>query len=540
MKFFMFLLCSFLFFLGSTIGIENENMNPSGSFSHVTKADYKQRTNGEIRGCVMINRYDESPTTLVVTCRGDDDGSKGVDSAGIVFYDVTKDDQPTYIKHWKSPSASVEGQDSINDTLVVVGFDGKLLTFDKWTEQLSNDGELTPTAELQTSSRSLLHVKTFRVDDRNYAFISTGFSFNGNDKKTCDMHSDENHYNCGVTSLAAELEANGEDVEHADEDSFDGVVIVDITDPANPVEISKLCLKVKCPEGTSVFFDIDEKPYGTVGGVNSEYLAVIDLSDPHNPAIVAQEHKSHLNQLVPLYGIHPALGPNGLYEAYANWGIIDGGITVWNFTTPSHPQEAAYLDSRDCSNSNRAIFWNDRYLLTPLESGGYGGVCVFDLCEVNKPKFRAYLHLEHFGTKSASMERTVYGMNAYKDHAYFAIYNRDLLQTYKINMDKIYNHVTDDNSNMKLFESESVYLKGFDATTCDVGKETNEKGRFLNANEIYMVVAGASGLLVLICCCLVCVFCFQENETASSTDEKYLDDMWTSKGAVQKSVNFVL
>lgn len=537
----MLFLCSFLFYLGSAKGIENDNMNPSKSFSHVTKEDYKERTNGEIQGCVMINRYDESPTTLVVTCRGDDDGSKGVDSAGIVFYDVTKDDQPKYIKHWKSPSASVEGQDSIDDTLVVVGFDGKLLTFDKWTQKMSNDGPLTPTAELQTSSRSLLHVKTFKsADNRKYAFISTGFSFNGVDKKTCEIVGDENDYHCGVSSLATELEAKGEKVEHAAEDSFDGVVIVDITDPANPTEISKVCLKVKCPEGTSIFFDVDGKPYGTVGGVNSEYMAVIDLSDPHNPVIVAQEHKSHLNQLVPLYGIHPALGPNGLYEAYANWGLIDGGITVWNFTTPSRPQEAAYLDSSDCSNSNRAIFWNERYLLTPLEGVAYGGVCVFDLCEVNKPKFRAYMHFEHFGLESASMPRTVYGMNAYKDHAYFAIYNRDFLQTYKINLDKIYNHVTDDNSDMKLFESESVYLKGFNATTCNVGKETNEKGRFLNTNEIYMVVAGTSVLLILVCVCLICVYCTQENGMMKSADEKYLDKMWTSKGAVKQNIDLVI
>jgi len=540
MRSFILLLCSFLFLLGSTKGIENDNMNPSNSFSHVRKEDYKARTKGEIRGCVMVNRYDESPTTLVVTCRGDDEGSNGVDTAGIVFYDVSKDDEPTYIKHWKSPSASVEGQDSINDTLVVVGFDGKLLTFDKWTQQVSNDGPLTPTAEVQTSSRSLLHVKTFNYNNSNYAFISTGFSFNGVDSKTCDVLTDENHYRCGVNSLAADLKAKSETVENGAEDAFDGVVIVDITDPANPIEISRVCLKVKCPEGTSIFFDIDGKPYGTVGGVNSEYMAVIDLSDPHNPVVVTQEHKSHLNQLVPLYGIHPALGPNGLYEAYANWGVTDGGVTVWNFTTPSHPQEAAYLDSSDCQNSNRAIFWNERYLLTPLQGVSYGGVCLFDLCEVNKPKFRAYMHFEHFGLESASMPRTTYGMNVYKDHAYFAIFNRDFLQTYKINLDKIYNHITDDHSDMKLFESESVYLKGFNATTCDVGKEHNEPGRFLNTSEIYMVVAGASALLMLACCCLVCFFCSQENDAVKTADEKYLDNMWTSKGAVQQTITVVI
>jgi len=530
-----FILCSFIFYVGSTIGMDSINMNPSESFSHVAKEDYKQRTNGDIQGCVMVNRYDEAPTTLVVTCRGDDEGRKGVKTAGMIFYDVTKDDQPKYIKHWKSPSASVEGQDSINDTLVVVGFDGKLLTFADWTQQVNDDGPLKPTAELQTSSRSLLHVKTFtnKLDNRRYAFASTGFSFNDVDKKSCDILGKEDEYHCGVSSLAAELEAKDEKVEHADEDAFDGVVIVDITDPANPKEVSKVCLKVKCPEGTSIFFGLDDTPYGTVGGVNSEYLAVIDLSDPKNPVVVTQEHKSHLNQLVPFYGIHPALGPNGLYEAYANWGLLDGGITVWNFTTPSHPQEAAYLDVSDCSNSNRAIFWNERYLLTPLQGTTNGGVCVFDMCEVNKPKFRAYMHFEHFGTEGP-MARTVYGMNAYKDHAYFAMHNRDLLQTYRINTDKIYNHVAEDNSDMKLFESKSVYLNGFDAATCDVGEETTEPGRWLNTNEIYMLVAGSTALLIVICCCIVCVYCTQED---GAPDEKYMDTVWTSKdgaGGVNK------
>jgi len=524
MRLFILLACSLIFYVGSTIGVENENMNPSKSFSHVNREDYNRRTSGEIQGCVMINRYDESPTLLVVTCRGDDDGHENVDSAGMIFYDVTDDARPTYIKHWRSPSASVEGQDSIADMLVVVGFDGKLHTFDKWTQQVSNDGPLVPTGTLQTSSRSLLHVKAFAWQGKKYAFMSTGFSFNGLNDKTCEFGTNENDYHCGVSSLAQELEAKGEKVEHAEEDRFDGAIIVDITDPANPKEVSKVCLKVKCPEGTSIFFGLDGKPYGTVGGVNSEYMAVIDLSDPYNPVTVAQEHKSHLNQLVPLYGIHPALGPDGLYEAYANWGLNDGGLTVWNFTTPSQPHEAAYLDSSDCSNSNRAIFWNERYLLTPLQGVAYGGVCLFDMCEVNKPKFRAYMHLEHFGSKSASMPRTTYGMNAYKEHAYFAIYNRDLLQTYKINLDKIYNHVTDDNIHMTLFETDSVYLNGFNATTCDVGKERNEKGRLLNANEIYMLVAGGSALLVLCCIVWACYSCCENEE------EKTLQDVWSPKG----------
>jgi len=172
-----------------------------------------------------------------------------------------------------------------------------------------------------------------------------------------------------------------------------------------------------------------------------------------------------LNQLVPLYGIHPEIGPNGIYEPFANWGVT-GGLSVWNFQDPEHPHEAAMLDSWECSNSNRAIFWNERYVLTPLEGYTYGGVCVFDICEVNKPKFRSYMHFKRVGFANP-MERTTYGMNAKGNYAYFAIYNRHKLETYRINIDEFKLHTTKENRNMEYFEQDPVYLAGQDENTCN-------------------------------------------------------------------------
>lgn len=517
------------FAITDKLKIQSLNMNPSESFTHVNTENHKDTTNGMIQGCVMINRYDESPTTLVVTCRGDSDNVKKSNAeAGIIFYDVTDDANPKYMQHWKAEVTSVEGQDSIDDILVVVDFQGKLWTFENWSSTIKEGTPLKKTGVVQTSSNSLLHVKAFAWNDRKYAFISTGFSYHWNDNlssKMCDVTTDEDYYNCGVDSQILALGTKGVPPEKIKvgqhkERGFDGIIVVDITDPANPVEISQLCLKVKCPEGTSVFFGLDGKPYGTVGGINSEHMAVIDLSDPHAPETVTEVHKSHLNQLVPLYGIHPALGPNGLYEAYANWGMLQGGLTVWNFTTPSHPQEAAYLDSKECQNSNRAIFWNDRYLLTPLESVAYGGVCVFDICEVNKPVFRAFMHLEEFGFDP--MARTTYGMNAYKDHAYFVVYNLNQLETYKINLDRIHNHVTDANDGMHLFEKKSVFLNGFNASTCNVGETYNEVARLLNAMEIYALIVGGSVTVLCAICALVLYCCCKD-------DDEEMDKIWANK-----------
>jgi len=448
-------------------------MDPPNAFQLVHSEDFSERTNDEIRGCVMVNHYEEAPTTIVLTCRGDKDHRESTAKSGIILYDVSDDAEPKYIDHWKSPT-TVEGQDSIDDVLVVAGFEGKIHIFDHWTEILNGGHKFEPTATLQTSSFSLLHLKLWKDESlgKTFALISTGFGYSW-PNKVCDIVSDENFYNCGDPDQSAFLKGLGETVKRGDngDAGFDGIVIVDVTDPSKPQEVSKMCLKTKCPEGVTIFWDEAGKAYGTVGGVNSEYLTVLNLIDPFNPVVIAEIHKDHLSQLVPLYGIHPSTGN---YEPFANWGSPGGGLSVWNVKDPSQPHEAAYLDSPECSNSNRAIFWNKRYILTPLEGYIYGGVCVFDVCTINQPIFRSYMHFKVGGLGGNPMDRTVYGMNAYKNHAYFAIYKRDILETYRIDIDKIRSHTAEDNKNMNIFESEPAYLNGFSKDSCD-GCADNEE-----------------------------------------------------------------
>jgi len=352
------------------------------------------------------------------------------------------------------------------------------------------------TAVVQSSSRSLLHFTTWEdpATGKLYGIGSTGFSWTWPDK-ICSLGPlmEEDHYNCGWATGTEDWTLLESVDNSKDEDHFDGVVIFDLSDLDDPKEVSRLCLKVKCPEGVSVFFDESNQAYATVGGVNSEYLAIVDLSDPELPSIKSQVHKSHLNQLVPFYGIHPDT-PG--YEAFSNFGVT-GGISVWNVTNPAAPEESAALDELECSFANRAIFWNERYLLTPLASPLIGGACLFDLCEVNLPRFRSYVHFETLNPDA----RTTYGMNAYGNWAYFALQHRDELYTMEIDVDKIYNHIVDDNSDIEYHESHPVYLQGYNATTCAVGEEYSEAER-LNIMILAAIVASSA-----CCCCCLCMAC---------------------------------
>merc|ERR1712109_315044 len=174
----------------------------------------------------------------------------------------------------------------------------------------------------------------------------------------------------------------------------------------------------------------------------------------------------HLNHLVPFYGIHPNT-PG--YETFANG----------------------------------AVFWNERYLLTPLASPVYGGACLFDMCEVNKPRFRSYVHFETLSVLTGGDARTTYGMNAYDDYAYFVLQHQNEMYTMEIDLDKVYNHVVDDNSDIEYFETDSVYLNGYNATSCDVGEEDSEAERI----NILIIAAVAFGVSLCAACCFCYCFC---------------------------------
>jgi len=477
------------------------NMNPRKSWLKKDVLNFYDTTKSKddifaysgkhgIKGCVMVNRYDSNPKWLVMTCRGD--GEREADNqGGLIVFDVAGENAQ------------------------------KPHVFKNFFSSTSSDSTISPTASVQSSSRFLLHFTTWTdpSSGKLYGIASTGFSWTWPDK-VCSVGVDEDNYQCGWATGQEPWAVNSDLDSSKAEDHFDGVVIFDLSDLDQPKEVSRVCLKTKCTEGVSVFFDDSNQAYATVGGVNSEFLAIVDLSDPEEAHVTTQVHKDHINQLVPFYGIHPDT-PG--YETFANWGL-SGGISVWNVKNPEAPVESALLDEVDCSFANRAIFWNERYLLTPLASPVYGGACLFDMCEVNKPRFRSYVHFETLSMLTGEDARTTYGMNAYQDYAYFALQHHNELYTMEIDLDKVYNHVVDDNSDIEYFETESVYLNGYNATSCDVGEEYSQAERM----NIMIIAALALGATLLVACCLC--YCCCCKASAASQDVVQMTQM-TGAGA---------
>merc|ERR1719450_447116 len=113
---------------------ERTTMDPPQAFTKVNEQNYADITEGKIKGCVMMNRYDENPNIMVMTCRGASNQRTSKAEPGIIFYDVLNTAMPTYITHWESPT-TVEGQDSLDGVLVVASFDGKVHVFKDWEDQ---------------------------------------------------------------------------------------------------------------------------------------------------------------------------------------------------------------------------------------------------------------------------------------------------------------------------------------------------------------------------------------------------------------------
>merc|ERR1719362_998507 len=380
----------------------------------------------------------------------------------------------------------------------------------------SSDSVIQPTAAVQSSSRFLSHMTTW-VDPSSqklFGIATTGFSWSWPDTSCSTTEENKNIYQCGW----ADAYHHVEDLDYSKpDDHFDGVVVFDLSNLNEPKEVSRMCLKTKCTQGVSVFFDDSNKPWATVGGVNSAELTFIDLSNPSLPEAPTRVHKDHLNNAVPFYGIHPET-PG--YETFSNSGL-SGGISVWNVNNPEAPEESAQLDEVDCSFANGAIFWNERYLLTPLASPVYGGACLFDMCTVNKPRFRSYVHFETLSIITGEDPRTTYGMNAYQDYAYFALQHHHELYTMEIALDKVYNHIVDDNSDIEYFETDPVYLNGYNATSCDVGQEYSE------AERMNIMAVAALALLFAACCACCCSFycCCCKGSNAASAKQVQMTQM---------------
>ncbi len=311
----------YLLLLGlSVYGCDKKNIkSPETSDIINLKIVKTVKNNKDLNYVVMSNIYPEDPYTMFLTLRG----------GGISTYNVSDPATPELLTHWdENPARHVEGQDRIGDLLVVTDISrGGLFLFD-----VSNPANLIKLSYLNLEGiDNVLHVKTRKLGNRMYAFLSGGFHF--------------------TTDEPSEL-----------------FVAVDITDPKTPFFVSKIKTGVLGPEGISI-----KDNYAYLGGFLSTKFLVIDISAPTNMKIVKTLDEAHYGQMV------SEIGNDGILYA-ALWGAVDsdkGGLAAFDISDPGNIDEINYIFSKDMAKANRVKF-HQNYVFMPLEFEKGGGVAIVD------------------------------------------------------------------------------------------------------------------------------------------------------------------
>jgi len=263
--------------------------------------------------------YPEDPNIMFLTLRG----------GGISIYDVSDSANPRVLTHWdEETNRNVEGQDRIENLLVVSDISrGGFFLFD-----VSDPGNLNQLSYLNFEGiDSVLHNRIYRTNDKTYALFTGGFNF--------------------TTGELSDL-----------------LVAADISDPTNPVFVSKINTGILGAEGITI-----KDSYAFLGGFGSSKFSVIDLSDPTDMTIVKTFDQPHYCQMV------SEIGDDGvLYVALWGGSYSDkGGLAAFDISDPKNIYELSHVFSKDMYKANRVKIQSD-YVFMPLEIEDGGGVAIVD------------------------------------------------------------------------------------------------------------------------------------------------------------------
>ena len=285
-----------------------------------------------LKYAVQSRTYPENPEILFVTTRG----------AGLVAYNVSNGRQPRHLTGWGA-NHSVEGQDRVADTLVVVdiGLSG-LYVFNLRGPSLRK--ALTqPTSYLQFSMHGALHCRLYSVQKGQelFALVSIG-----------------HHIKTPSSRLA----------------------VVNVTNPQQPELVADLETSMECMEGVLVY-----GAYAYVGGYcNSHSLVVISLANITAPRIVRTISDSSYVNMVGALRKSRGTGATFMYQAL--W-TKPGGLAIFDMVDPASPLEIGRIISANSSYANR-VQLHDKFPLAflPLEGGfAASGAAVIDVSDLQRP-----------------------------------------------------------------------------------------------------------------------------------------------------------
>jgi hypothetical protein len=283
---------------------------------------------------VQSRIYPEDPDRLFVTTRG----------AGLAVLNISDRDSGRPVLCAQSLSNhSLEGQDRVGDTLVVVDLDlSGLHVFDL---PKAGPGQvhaaLAPVGFLQFGLHGALHCRLHAaLDGCLYALVTIG-----------------HHIHTPNSRLA----------------------IVNVTAPDAPVLVADLETAVPCMEGVLVY-----RGYAFVGGYcDSHSLVVISLEDVTAPRIVRTLHNESYVNMVGALGTSPTTGTALMYQAL--W-TRPGGLAIFDMEDPASPLEISRVVGDNTSMANRVQINRMGYAFLPLEGGlNASGVAAIDIREPRRP-----------------------------------------------------------------------------------------------------------------------------------------------------------
>ena len=292
----------------------------------------RQERLAALKYAVQSRVYPEEPDRLFVTTRG----------AGLAVFNISDGVRPALHAQW-GINHSLEGQDRVADTLVVVDLDLSALHVFTLSNGLHPGHALAPVGYLQFGLHGALHCRLYKRAPQSggglFALVSIGHGI----KTPCRL------------------------------------AVVNVTEPAAPRLVADLQTPVTCMEGVLVFRD-----FAFVGGYcDSHSLVVISLEDVAAPRIVRTLHNSSYVNMVGALGVSDTGAPL-MYQAL--W-TKPGGLAIFDLGSPSAPVEIGRVVGNSTSFANRVQVLNTLgYAFLPLEAGlAASGIAAIDIRDPRRP-----------------------------------------------------------------------------------------------------------------------------------------------------------
>ncbi|QIW10994.1 hypothetical protein [Francisella sp. LA112445] len=274
---------------------------------------------------VAISRiYKKYPNTMFLTMRG----------GGVTSLDISTPSEPKILDHWQPKQkviSDVEGQDLINDTLVVAGRNGFLYLLN-----VSNP-------------KNIKLIKSYKVPGFNGEFSLLHDKIYEQNKKI---------YVAASSALTNKL------------------VIIEITNN-NP----KLINSIKTVKGIEGIYikKYNDHVYAIVGGFFSNSVEVLDITNPKDI--------KHTKTIIEPYYLQmcPSTAKNSDVLYMALWGGKCGGLASFNIKDPANIKELSHTCTQQSAKANRVRIENN-YAFLPLEQEDTGAFSIVDISNPHKLK----------------------------------------------------------------------------------------------------------------------------------------------------------